>query len=131
MEPATGAKGFPLLPCGGSRGRIDLHWKGLTNLRAPAEWLSSVFMADLPTIHEDGTTGSGAIHGIVVQPATAELTDRQPRRLAVTSVAGLVAANTHNIEQRNRDSQPFVWTASVRSIIAKVSKANETLATLH
>jgi len=37
----------------------------------------------------------------------------------------------HYITLRNIDPKPFTWTASVRSIIAKVKKANETLASLH
>ncbi len=60
-----------------------------------------------------------------------ELTQRQLRRLAVTSVDELVAVITRYIAQRNEHPTPFAWTASVRHILAKVNKANETLATLH
>ena len=35
------------------------------------------------------------------------------------------------IDRRNDNPTPFVWTASAQSIIAKVSKAKETLATQH
>lgn len=35
------------------------------------------------------------------------------------------------IAHRNRDPKPFIWTASVRTIMKKVRKANETLASLH
>jgi transposase len=53
------------------------------------------------------------------------------RRLAVTSVAELETAIDRYIARRNADPQPFTWTASVKTILAKVRKANETLASLH
>jgi len=67
----------------------------------------------------------------LVERFFSELTERQFRRLAVTSVAELMAAITRYIERRNEHPTPFVWTATVRQILAKVNKANETLATLH
>ena len=60
-----------------------------------------------------------------------ELTTRQLKRLAVTSVDQLIEAINHYIDRRNDNPTPFVWTASAQSIIAKVSKAKETLATQH
>ncbi len=67
----------------------------------------------------------------LVERLFAELTERQLRRLAVTSVAELITVITTYLDQRNADPKPFVWTASVRHILAKVRKANETLATVH
>jgi len=67
----------------------------------------------------------------LVERFFSELSTRQLKRLAVTSVDELIAAITHYIEQRNQQPIPFVWTASVKHILAKVSKANETLASLH
>jgi transposase len=61
----------------------------------------------------------------------AELSQRQLKRLAVTSVDELIAAITAYIERRNMEPQPFTWTASVKHILEKVAKANETLAALH
>ena len=61
----------------------------------------------------------------------AELTTRQLKRLAVDSVTQLVDTITRYINRRNEDPKPFVWTASAKSIIAKVNKAKETLATHH
>ncbi len=60
-----------------------------------------------------------------------ELTERQIRRLAVTSVDELITTITHYIDQRNEHPTPFTWTATVRQILKKVGKANDTLATLH
>lgn len=60
-----------------------------------------------------------------------ELTARQLRRLAVTSVRELEAAIDTYIAQRNEAPVPFTWTASVRRILAKVKKAKATFDSLH
>jgi transposase len=67
----------------------------------------------------------------LVERFFSELTERRLRRLAVTSVNELVEAITRYIDRRNENPTPFVWTATVRQIMKKVNKANETLATLH
>lgn len=67
----------------------------------------------------------------LVERFFSELTERQIRRLAVTSVAQLIAAITQYIDRRNEHPTPFVWTATVRQILKKVGKAKATLATLH
>lgn len=67
----------------------------------------------------------------LVERLFSELTTRQLKRLAVTSVAELIDAITKYLDHRNAEPKPFVWTASVDSILNKVSKANQTLATLH
>ena len=60
-----------------------------------------------------------------------ELSQRQLKRLVVTSVDQLIDAITRYIERRNRQPKPFVWTASVEHILEKTAKAKETLASLH
>lgn len=60
-----------------------------------------------------------------------ELSQRQLKRLAVTSVDQLIDAITTYIERRNEDPKPFVWTASVQHILEKVTKARATLEALH
>lgn len=67
----------------------------------------------------------------LVERFFSELTTRQLRRLAVTSLDELIAAITHYIEHRNKQPKPFIWTAAVERILMKVNKANETLASLH
>ena len=67
----------------------------------------------------------------LVERFFSELTERKLRRLAVTSVDELVDAITRYIDRRNENPTPFIWTATVRQIMKKVNKANETLATLH
>ena len=83
-----------------------------------------------PRVHFHFTPTSASWLNLV-ERFFSELTTRQLRRLAVTSVAELEAAITAYIDRRNTDPKPFTWTASVRSILAKVKKANETLASLH
>ena len=67
----------------------------------------------------------------LVERFFAELTTRRLKRLAVTSVDELVDAISRYIESRNQRPRPFVWTAATETIIAKVNKAKETLATHH
>jgi transposase len=67
----------------------------------------------------------------LVERFFSELTERQLRRLAVSSVPELIAAITAYIDRRNVTPKPFVWTARVHHILAKVKRANATLATLH
>ena len=67
----------------------------------------------------------------LVERFFSELTQRQLKRLAVISVKQLTDAITAYIDHRNRDPAPYKWTAAVEDILAKVSRANNTLATLH
>ena len=67
----------------------------------------------------------------LVERLFSELTQRQLRRLVVHNVDQLIQAITTYLDRRNLDPKPFVWTATVKSILAKVAKAKETLATLH
>jgi transposase len=60
-----------------------------------------------------------------------ELSQRQLKRLAVTSVEQLIETIRSYIESRNHDPRPFVWTASVSDILVKVQKGNRTLEALH
>jgi transposase len=60
-----------------------------------------------------------------------ELSQRQLKRLAVNNVKELEAAIEAYVAKRNHNPKPFVWTATVEEIIAKVQRGNETLATLH
>jgi len=83
-----------------------------------------------PRVHFHFTPTSASWLNLV-ERFFSELTTRQLRRLAVTSVRELEQAIREYIAQRNTDPTPFTWTASVRSILAKIKKANDTLASLH
>jgi len=56
----------------------------------------------------------------MVEGVFSELTKKRLRRGVFASVDDLVKAIFDYLEHRNRDPQPFVWTASVESILAKL-----------
>jgi transposase len=60
-----------------------------------------------------------------------DITTKRIRRGAFPSVDSLVAAIEEYVEHNNRTPTPFVWTASVDQILAKVSKCKATLESLH
>jgi hypothetical protein len=60
-----------------------------------------------------------------------EITEKCLRRRAFTSVPDLIRAITEYLEATNACAKPFVWTASVQAILAKVRRANEVLEALH
>jgi len=60
-----------------------------------------------------------------------EITDKRIRRGAFRSVDALVAAIMEYLDVNNVNPKPFVWTASMDTILSKVKKANEVLETLH
>lgn len=60
-----------------------------------------------------------------------EITEKRIRRGVFKSVHALVAAIMEYLEANNADPKPFVWTASVQTILSKVKRANEVLETLH
>jgi transposase len=88
------------------------------------------WLARHPRVHFHFTPTSTSWLNLV-ERFFSELTERQLRRLAVTSVDELTATITRYVDHRNEHPTPFAWTATVRQILAKVNKANETLATLH
>ena len=88
------------------------------------------WLARHPRVHFHFTPTSASWLNLV-ERFFGELTERQLRRLAVTSVAELTAAITQYTNRRNEHPTPFVWTATVRHILTQVGKANATLATLH
>ena len=88
------------------------------------------WLARNPRVHFHVTPTSASWLNLV-ERFFSELTERQLRRLAVTSVGDLIDAITRYIDERNQNPKPFAWTASVRQILTKVNKAKQTLATLH
>jgi transposase len=83
-----------------------------------------------PRVHFHFTPTSASWLNLV-ERFFSELTTRELRRLAVTSVNELEHAIDGYIDRRNEDPRPFTWTASVRAILKKVRKAKETLDSLH
>ena len=60
-----------------------------------------------------------------------ELTDKAIRRGVFHSVPDLIAAIEDYLEAHNDDPKPFVWTASVDSILEKVGRCKAVLETVH
>lgn len=60
-----------------------------------------------------------------------QITQKRIRRGVFPSVPDLIAAITEYIEFTNDNPKPFVWTATVEAIIAKVKRANEALDAPH
>ena len=60
-----------------------------------------------------------------------EITTKRIRRGSFPSVEILVKAIEEYLEHNNQNPKPFVWTASVDQILAKVSRCKATLETLH
>jgi transposase len=67
----------------------------------------------------------------LVERFFSELTERQLRRLAVTSVPELEDAIHAYIRNRNHDPTPFVWTKSAKEIIRKIERGLRTLEAVH
>ena len=60
-----------------------------------------------------------------------EITTKRIRRGTFPSVDALVKAIEEYMQHNNENPKPFVWTASVDQILAKVSRCKATLETLH
>jgi transposase len=60
-----------------------------------------------------------------------ELTDKRIRRGVFRSVKELISAINEFLEVSNENPKPFVWKASVESILTKVSNCRSILETLH
>ncbi|MGZ4990648.1 MAG: IS630 family transposase [Methylobacter sp.] len=60
-----------------------------------------------------------------------DITEEQIRRGVFRSVDELKATIMQYLEHRNANPKPYQWTAKPEAILAKVSKAKETLGTLH
>jgi len=67
----------------------------------------------------------------LVERFFAELTQKRIRRGVFKSVKELVAAIDHYLDQRNQHPKPFIWTASVQTILENVRRGNEALEALH
>ena len=60
-----------------------------------------------------------------------ELTEKRLRRSVFRSVPDLVVAINEFVADYNDDPKPFVWTASVDTILAKVNRRKVILETHH
>lgn len=60
-----------------------------------------------------------------------EITDKRIRRGTFRSVPELIAAIKEYLDNHNQNPRVFVWTASVKGIMAKIAKCKEALDALH
>jgi len=60
-----------------------------------------------------------------------ELTSKRIRRESFLSVDDLIAANNEFLAAWNENPRPFVWTANVESIVAKLARCRQTLEQIH
>jgi transposase len=60
-----------------------------------------------------------------------EITDKRIRRGTFKNVPSLIEAIMAYIDGHNQDPTPFVWSAPVERILAKIAKCKEALGTLH
>ena len=67
----------------------------------------------------------------LVERWLSQITQKRIRRGAFPSVPALIAAINQYIEFTNANPKPFVWTATVGTILSKVKRANEALDTPH
>lgn len=74
-------------------------------------------------------TGSSWLN--LVESVFADLSKRRLRRGTFPSLDHLVAAIVDYLEHRNREPKPFVWTASVESILAKLRGCMPITETIH
>ena len=76
-------------------------------------------------------TPTGASWLNLVERWFRELTDKRIRRGVFHSVDDLKKAIQEFLSRNNREPQPFVWTASVESILEKISRCKAIYETLH
>ena len=60
-----------------------------------------------------------------------ELTDKAIRRGTFVSVPDLIASIESYLRPYNAEAKPFIWTASIESILAKIKKVKAVYETLH
>lgn len=74
-------------------------------------------------------TGSSWLN--MVERLFSELTEKQLKRLAVTSVAELESVVMAHLDHRNTQPTPFIWRKSAKEIIVKIERGLQTLASVH
>jgi transposase len=74
-------------------------------------------------------TGSSWLN--LVECWFSQLTTKRIRRGSFRNVSSLIRAIRHYIRENNKDSKPFIWTASAAKILRKVKHCKEALDTGH
>lgn len=63
----------------------------------------------------------------LIEPCFTRLTNKRIRRDSFVSVAALVTSIERFLTAWNENPKPFVWTATVDSIVAKLARCRQTL----
>ena len=112
-----------------TRKELDLHLI-VDNYGTHTHPKVTAWLDNHPRFHMHFTPTSASWLNLV-ERRFSEITDKRIRRGAFKSVDDLVATIMEYLEANNADPKPFVWTASVKTILFKVKRANDVLETLH
>ena len=108
---------------------LDLHLI-VDNYGTHSHHEVTAWLAKHPRFHMHFTPTSASWLNLV-ERWFREITEKRIRRGVFTSVPALIAAIMEYLDTNNAKPKPFVWTASVQTILSKVKRANEVLETLH
>jgi transposase len=110
-------------------GELDLHLI-VDNYRTHKHDNVNTWLAKHPRFHLHFTPTSSSWLNLV-ERWFRELTDKAIRRGVFYSVPDLIAAIQHYLDAHNDDPKPFIWTASIDSILEKVRRCKAVLETVH
>jgi transposase len=108
---------------------LDLHLI-VDNYRTHKHDNVNQWLAKHPRFHLHFTPTSSAWLNLI-ERWFRELTDKAIRRGVFYSVPELIAAIQHYLDAHNEDPKPFIWTASIDSILEKVGRCKAVLETVH
>jgi len=110
-------------------GEMELHLI-LDNYRTHKHDNVNAWLAKHPRFHLHFTPTSSSWLNLV-ERWFRELTDKAIRRGVFHSVPDLITAIENYLSAHNDDPKPFVWTASIDSILEKVGRCKAVLETVH
>jgi transposase len=110
-------------------GELDLHLI-VDNYRTHKHANVDAWLAKHPRFHLHFTPTSSSWLNLV-ERWFRELTEKALRRGVFHSVPDLIAAIEEFLKAHNDDPKPFVWTASIDSILEKVGRCKAVLETVH
>ena len=110
-------------------GELDLHLI-VDNYRTHTHDNVNAWLAKHPRFHLHFTPTSSSWLNLV-ERWFRELTQKALRRGVFHSVPDLISAIDAFLAAHNHDPKPFVWTASIDSILAKIGRCKAVLETVH
>jgi transposase len=110
-------------------GELDLHLI-VDNYQTHKHARVNAWLEKHPRFHLHFTPTSSSWLNLV-ERWFRELTDKALRRGVFCSVPDLVAAIQAYLDAHNEDPKPFIWTASIDSILEKVGRCKAVLETVH